>query len=238
MKKIISLVLSLLIAITISVPAFSGEFNDIKFSTDKEQIEDILKDKGIYEEDEDVVTVIEYNIHNSENSQSQSNEFNVIIDKDKIDAILKDKGIYEEGEDVVTVIEYRTKDLSDRQPLLGSDFYSKKIGTSTIIDSTPRYNNNYPSGSFQFNSQITTSWKMNNTLGLSVDVLSSSIGYTLNKNVIETWNYSSTNYSYPINVKAYLNFDKQYYDIYEKDDYVGRAMISREAGYTIKVTRQ
>lgn len=196
MKKVISLVLSLLMVSITAIPAFSAEFNDIKFITDSEQIEDALKDKGIYEE----------------------------------------------GEDVVTVIEYKTENSFDRKPLLGNDFYSKKIGTSSVVDSTARYNNNYPAGSFQFSSQINVGWQANNTLGLSIEILSATIGYTLNRNIIETWTYSSPNYSYPINVKAYLNRDKEYFDIYEKDiwqdDYVGRAMISRETGYTIKVTRQ
>lgn len=174
MKKLISVVLSLLMVCITALPAFSAEFNDIKFTTDKEQIENVLKDKGIYEEGEDVVTVIEYSIHNSgngqpnsnsDNSQYKSSEFNVIIDKEQIEDVLKDKGIYEEGEDVVTVIEYKTKDSSDRQPILGNDFYSKKIGTSTLVDSTAKYNNNYPGGSFKLRSQINVGWKINNTLG-------------------------------------------------------------------------
>lgn len=200
MKKFISLILSIIMIFTLSIPTFAIESNNsekVEIITNKDEIKNILEEKGIYEEEDNIVTIIKY----TPNLQSTS-----------------------------------------RQPKLGNDFYSKKIGYSTVSDSYPKYVNNYPPGSFQFTKQINTGWQVNQTLGLKVEILEAAIGYSLNKSIIETWTFNSINYSYPITVKAYTDYEKQYYDIYEKDlfydDYIGRTAITREIGYTITVTKQ
>ncbi len=167
----------------------------------------------------------------------------VITNQNEITQVLKEKGIYEDGEEVVAVIQMDTPEPQSIQPrLIFREIYADADGSTSETKSTAKYTNKYPSGTFHFNQSITSGWQLNANLGLKVEVFEAALGYTLNSSTTESWTYDSPYYSYPITVKAYINYEKKYYKIYDADlmydNYIGRTSIERETGYTIKVIKQ
>lgn len=208
MKKIISILLSVVMAMSLCVPVFatentqsSSELPDgcVEIITDPESITQILREKGIYEENEDVIAVIQ---------------------------------CYNDAPESITV-----------QPrLIIREIYAVADGVESGTESTAKYTNDYPAGSFEFNQTIANGWQLGLNLGLSVEVFEAALGYSLNRTTTESWTYKSQVYPYDFTVKAYINYERKYYKIYDADlmfdDYIGRTYIERETGYTLKVTRQ
>lgn len=167
----------------------------------------------------------------------------VLTNQNEITQVLQEKGIYEEGEEVVAVIQMNTpKPQSAQRRLIFREIYAEADGTYSGTKSSAKYTNHYPAGSFHFNQSITSGWQLNANLGLKVEVFEAALGYTLNSSTTESWTYDSPYYSYPFTVKAYINYEKEYYKIYDKDliydDYIGRTSVERETGYTLKVTKR
>lgn len=181
-----------------------------------------------------------------DNTPSVSNDYvEVITDPLAINQILNEKGIYEEGEEVLAIIQsYNTAPPPAHvQPrLIIREIYSEYDGYYSGTKATPKYTNDYPAGSFEFNQTITSGWQLGLNLGLKVEVFEAALGYTLNRSTTEAWTYKSPEYSYDFTVKAYINYEREYYKIYDADlmydDYIGRTYVERETGYTLKVTRQ
>lgn len=172
-----------------------------------------------------------------------SNTVEVITNQDEITQVLQEKGIYEDGEEVVAVIQVDTPEPKSVQPrFIIREIYAKYDSSTSGTKATAKYTNKYPAGTFHFNQSITSGWQLNANLGLKVEVFEAALGYTLNSSTTESWTYDSPYYSYPFTVKAYINYEKKYYKIYDADviydDYIGRTSIERETGYTIKVTKQ
>lgn len=172
-----------------------------------------------------------------------TNTVEVITDQDEIDQVLQEKGIYEEGEEVVAVIQMDSPEPVAIQPrLIFREIYAVYDRSYDGTKATAKYTNNYPAGTFHFNQSITSGWQLNANLGLKVEVFEAALGYELNSSTTESWTYDSPYYSYPFTVKAYINYEKKYYKIYDKDlmydDYIGTTSVERETGYTIKVTKQ
>lgn len=175
----------------------------------------------------------------AENSKSVE----VLTDSNEITQVLQEKGIYEDGEDVVAVIQLDIPEPQSIQPyFIFREIYAVYDGSSSGTKASAKYINNYPAGTFHFSQSINTGWQLDDTLGLKIDALEAAIGYSLNRSNTESWTYDSPYYSYPFTVKAYVNYERKYYQIYDKDlifdDYIGRTSVEREKGYTLKVTRQ
>ena len=162
----------------------------------------------------------------------------------EINQILKEEGIFDENEEVLAVIQLdsETPQSSMENRLIFREIYAEKYSSYSGTKSTPKYTHDYPAGSFTFNQSITTGWQLSANLGLKVEVFEAALGYTLNSSTTESWTYNSPKYPYPITVKAYINYDRESYFIYDKDlmydDYIGSTSVERETGYTIKVVKQ
>lgn len=179
----------------------------------------------------------------------QSGQIKTITNPEKIKEILIEKGIYDPTENVVAVIETTLSPVSEQSTnehndkeskLIVREIYTRLVSEESGTESKYSYNQNYPAGDFDFEQQITSGWQLTNNLGIKTEVFENVLGYTLNSSTTEAWIYHSDPYSYPFNVKAYKNYDKEIYDVYDLDlmfdDYIGRTAVKRETGYTLKVT--
>lgn len=169
---------------------------------------------------------------------------NVITSENEINQLLLEKGIYEEGEEVIAVIEMNSK-APEKLPenrLIFREIYTKFSSRSEGTKSSAKYNHSYPAGRFDFQEEYADGWQLTANLGIKAEVFEAELGYSLNGTTTDTWTYYSDPIPYKFTVKAYVNYEKEYYDTYDKDliydDYIGRAVVERETGYTIKVTKQ
>ncbi|ONI45075.1 hypothetical protein AN641_04950 [Candidatus Epulonipiscioides gigas] len=176
---------------------------------------------------------------------SSTDEVIIITEETEISEILKEKGLYDENEEVLAVIEIdipAPEVTSTASPYLTfKDIYVEADGTYSSTEYSAKYTQNYPAGSFDFEQSFNSGWTLNANLGLNVEVFEAVLGYELNGSTTDTFTYHSEYYSYPFTVKAHVNYDREYYKVYDEDliydDYIGRTFVERETGYTIKVVK-
>mgnify|MGYP006067390565 FL=1 len=191
-----------------------------------------------------VVTASSENLYtNISEINNTNNNLKIIQESNEIDDLLKKKGIYDENEEVLAVIEIKgdePKKLPEER-LIKREIYTKYKSSYEGTKANAKYTYSYPSGSFSFAKEYSSGWKLSANLGLKVEVLEAALGYELNKSEKETFSYTSNKINYPFTVKAYVNYEKKYYDVYDADliydDYIGSTSIERETGYTIKITK-
>ncbi|OON94987.1 MAG: hypothetical protein ATN31_02170 [Candidatus Epulonipiscioides saccharophilum] len=175
---------------------------------------------------------------------------NVTIIKNEIEIseILKEKGLYDESEEVLAVIEIdkSTPEVSStpspHRGIFTKDIYVEIDGAYSRTEYSAKFTHNLPPGSFDLELPFSSGRILNDNLGLKVELFESALGYELNDSTTDKFSYDSEHYSYPFTVKGHINYDGEYYKVYDKDlifdDYIGQISVERETGYTIKVVKQ
>ncbi len=178
-------------------------------------------------------------------------EQKVTTSEDEIEQILKSKGIFDENEEVLAVIEINSIEnnnidentfVDTEAHWISREIYVKNRTKSTGTEYSPKYTNNYPAGSFNFRQAFYSGWKLAASLGLKVEVFEAALNYEIDSSVTEEFVFNSISYAQAFTVKAYVNYEKESFRVYDRDliydDYIGYTSVRRETGYTIKVVSQ
>lgn len=184
-------------------------------------------------------------------SEIVKKNISVIKDKSEIDYILKEKNIYNKDENILTLIELKIEppDKLKNKPspkllsyIINREIYTKYIYSQSETETNEKYRQNYPAGFFDFEQNFKANWELEDNLGLSTEKFETALCINLNDSKTNTFTYHSDNYNCPITVLVYPNYEKEYYDVYDKDlmydDYIGQTHIKRKTGYYVKIIEQ
>lgn len=184
------------------------------------------------------------NVYVSHSIQTEKPSVEVITDENKITEMLKQKGIYDKNKNVTALIEVKYPEIEQLQQSkeIKKEIYAIEDGSYSGTKFTPKYTFNYPAGSFHFSNSYQNGWQLTNDFGLKLKSIEMALGYKLNSSDTEQFKYDSPEYDYDFTVNAYVNYEEEYYKLYDKDimfdDYIERAHVERETGYTLEITAQ
>ncbi len=225
MKKLLSMALAIGIIASISPNVFASSTEKITIIKNEIEISEILKEKGLYDENEEVLAVIEIDKSTPEVSSTPSPHRGIFT-----------KDIYVEADGTDSGTEYSAWSTSF--------FPAGSFGLELPLNSEWTLKDNLglkielleAALGHELNASTTDTIIYN----YKNDSKDNSDPFTFYPKDDSEDDFE--HYSVPFIVKAHVNYDRKYYKVYDEDlifdDYIGETYIERETGYTIKVVKQ